>query len=68
MLKIPTNVGEYDGNRALRAHPATYSVKSGDSFYSIACYFGDLWPEEIADYNNMELGDPLPAGTKLDIP
>lgn len=68
VLKIPTNVGAYDGNRALRNHPGTYNVKSGDSFYSIACYYGDLWPEEIASYNDMDLGDPLPAGTKLNIP
>jgi len=68
VLKIPSNVGGYDGNRALHAHPATYTVKSGDTFYSIACFYGDLWPEEIADYNAMKMDDPLPAGTKLDIP
>jgi hypothetical protein len=68
VLTIPNNIGSFEGNRALRGHTSPYNVKTGDTFYSIACYYGDLWPEEIAAANNMDLGDSLPAGTKLVIP
>lgn len=68
VLTIPQNAGSYGPNRALTSHPTTYTVKTGDTFYSIACVYGDVWPEEIADYNDMSMGDALPAGTTLDIP
>ena len=67
-LTIPNNIGVFEGDPQLRAHTSPYNVKTGDTFYSIACYYGDLWPEEIAAANNMELGDSLPAGTELIIP
>ena len=68
-LTIPKTAATFDGGqRALVNHPATYTVKSGDSFYSIACHYGDVWPEEIAAQNNMSLSDPLSAGTTLNIP
>lgn len=56
------------GSRALHEHPAQYTVKSGDTFYTIACYFGNLMPDDIATYNSMSLSDKLKAGTVLDIP
>ena len=67
-LTIPSSIGAFEGDTQLRAHTSPYNVKTGDTFYSIACYFGDLWPEEIAAANGMELGDSLPAGTSLIIP
>jgi LysM repeat protein len=68
-LTIPKNAGTFDGGqRSLVNHPATYTVKSGDTFYSIACHYGDVWPEEIAAQNNMSLSDTLTAGTTLNIP
>jgi len=68
VLTIPKDAKAYQGDRTLHAHPTTYTVKSGDSFYSIACYFGDVWPEQIAAQNSMTLGDALTSGTQLDIP
>ncbi len=68
VLTIPKDAKAYQGNRTLNAHPTTYTVKSGDTFYSIACYFGDVWPEQIAAQNSMTLSDALTSGTKLDIP
>lgn len=68
VLKIPANPGKFDGNPMLANHPTTYTVKSGDTFYSIACVYGDVWPEEIAAQNGMDLTDSLTAGTTLDIP
>jgi len=68
VLTIPQDAPKFQGDRSLKNHPTTYTVTSGDSFYSIACVFGDVWPEEIAAQNFMELGDALAAGTQLDIP
>ena len=68
VLIIPQDAAKFQGDRSLKNHPSTYTVKSGDTFYSIACVFGDVWPEEIAAQNFMELGDALTSGTQLDIP
>jgi LysM repeat protein len=67
-LRIPTTGTWNLGNRALHDHPAQYTVNSGDTFYTIACYFGNLLPEDIATKNGMEVGNKLSAGTVLDIP
>jgi len=68
VLTIPKDGKAYQGDRTLHAHPTTYTVKTGDTFYSIACYFGDVWPEQIAAQNAMTLSDALASGTQLDIP
>ena len=68
VLTIPKAAGSFQGDRALRDHPADYTVKTGDTFYSIACRYGDVWPEEIAEYNSMAMDAALPAGTTLEIP
>ena len=68
VLTIPKDAKAYQGDRTLHAHPTTYTVKSGDTFYSIACYFGDVWPEQIAAQNGLTLGDALTSGSQLDIP
>jgi hypothetical protein len=68
VITIPDNLGPYEGTRQLRSHSSPYTVKTGDTFYSIACHYGDLWPEEIAAANGMEMNDSLPAGTDLIIP
>ncbi|MCB2179664.1 LysM peptidoglycan-binding domain-containing protein [bacterium] len=67
-LTIPTSGAAFQGERALVSHPATYTVSSGDTFYSIACHYGDVWPEEIAAQNGMTLDDTLTSGTVLNIP
>jgi LysM repeat protein len=67
-LRIP-DTGTWNlGSRSLRDHPTIYTVASKDTFYTIACYFGNLLPDDIAAKNGMDLTDKLSAGTVLDIP
>jgi len=68
VLAIPDNPGTFDGERMLASHPTTYTVSANETFYSIACKFGDVWPEEIAAQNGMEVEDALTAGTTIEIP
>lgn len=68
-LTIPVDdVGTFGSNRQLRSHPATYTASGNDTFFSIACAFGDVWPEHIAEANGMDLDDELRGGTTLHIP
>jgi hypothetical protein len=68
-LTIPVEeVGTFGANRQLRAHPTTYTATGNDTFFSIACAFGDVWPEHIAEANGMDLDDELQGGTQLHIP
>ncbi len=67
-LTIPKNAAEFAGNRALRSHPTTYTVTGDDTFYRIACKFGDVYPEEIASANGMKLKDDLTVGATIQIP
>ncbi|MEW5940918.1 MAG: LysM peptidoglycan-binding domain-containing protein [Chloroflexota bacterium] len=67
-LKIP-QTGSFPGERALRAHPTTYTVtSSNETFYSIACLFGDVFPEAIAQANGMSVDAALAVGKVLNIP
>jgi len=67
-LTIP-GTGTFPGDRALRPHPTTYTVSSSDqTFYSIACLFGDVDPSQIAAANGITLGTLLHAGQVLNIP
>lgn len=54
------------GSRTLVAHPTTYTVKSGESVYSIACKFGDVTPEAILAVNGLS-GD-VTVGSTINIP
>jgi LysM repeat protein len=56
------------GSRALKAHPTSYTVGSGDSVYSIACNFGDVAPESILAVNGLSSPSDLKAGTTIRIP
>jgi LysM repeat protein len=69
VLKIPQS-GSFPGPRALRPHPATYTVTASDeTFYSIACLFGDVDPARIAQANpGLSLGSVLPVGKPINIP
>lgn len=67
-ITIPSGVGSFGGERSLRAHPATYVASGADTFYSIACAFGDVWPEHIAEANGMSLDQAITSGTQLHIP
>jgi len=67
-LKIPQTGNGFDGQRALADHPDTYSVSSGDTVYSIACLYGDVYPEAIAERNDLSKPYNLRAGQELAIP
>lgn len=67
-LKIPQTGNPFEGERMLQEHPTTYVVKAGDTFGSIACYFGDLSPDMIALQNGMRTDQRLEAGEELIIP
>jgi membrane-bound lytic murein transglycosylase D len=67
-LVIPKDSGGFAGTRALRAHPADYTVLAGDTINSIACYFGDVYPEAIEAANNLTGDYVLTPGQILDIP
>ena len=56
------------GSRALHAHPGTYSVGSGQTIYHVACYYGDVAPEAIAQANGLAAPYTLTAGQSLIIP
>ena len=68
-LKIPQS-GSFPGTRALRNHPATYTVaSSSETVFSIACLFGDVRPEDIVRVNNLSGENPdLTSGQQLNIP
>jgi LysM repeat protein len=68
-LKIPANSTWPDGaSRALKTHPTTYTVVSGDSIYSVACKFGDVDPNSIVAANSLQSPYSLTGGTTLQIP
>lgn len=66
VLKIPSS-GSFPGDRALKGHPTTYTVASGDTLNGIACKFGDVLPESILAVNGLKSSD-VKSGLKLDIP
>ena len=67
-LKIPQTGNPFVTDRSLIKHPAQYTVAAGDTFYSIACKFGDVGPDMIAMANNKSVSDSLSAGEKIQIP
>lgn len=68
-LTIPQNAAEFaNGQRSLSPHPTEYTAVSGDTFFSIACKFGDVYPEEIALANSKGENYTPKVGEKLQIP
>jgi LysM repeat protein len=67
LLNIPAS-GSFPGDRALSAHPTTYTVQVGDTIYKVACHFGDVDPASIAAANNIAVTTPLTTGQILNIP
>ena len=67
-LKIPATGNWTVSDRALKAHPATYSVQSGDSLNSIACLYGDVSPEGIIAANGLVSPYTITTGQVLQIP
>ena len=66
-LSIPTSGNVFPGPRALLAHPTQYTVRNGDTIYSVACDFGDVDPLRIASANGLS-GSDLSAGATIQIP
>ena len=68
VLRIPQSAGEWPGPRALQSHPTDYTVRAGDTIFSIACLFGDVDPYRIAWANELSEPFTLSAGQTLYIP
>jgi hypothetical protein len=68
ILKIPSTGTWSAGERALKAHPTTYTVKSGDTIYTIGCAFGDVDPQGIIVANSLQSPYTLTTGKTLQIP
>jgi len=68
-LYLPEQADPFPGNRSLLDHPATIIVKSSnETVYSIACQFGDVDPDAIAQVNGIPVSASLVAGQQLTIP
>jgi LysM repeat protein len=67
-LSIPKTGHTFPDGRELHNHPADYTVKSGDTIYTIACYYGDVDPLAIADANGLDSPYSLTTGDVLQIP
>jgi LysM repeat protein len=67
VLRIPQS-GSFPGARALRVHPANYSVLSGNTIYAVACIYGDVDPMGIATTNALTAPYTLTPGTTIRIP
>ena len=68
VLKIPKTGNTFPGPRSLRKHPDTYTVRSGDTIYSIACIYGDADPNAIIFANSLQSPYNLKVGQELSIP
>ncbi len=68
VLTIPQTSNTFPGTRALLTHPADYTVRSGDTVYSVACLYGDVSPEMIGQANGLNAPYALTAGAKIRIP
>lgn len=66
-LRIPQS-GSWVGDRSLINHPASYTVRTGDTIYSIACAYGDVSPDMIVLQNNLSAPYTLTTGQTLVIP
>ena len=65
-LTIPQS-GTWPGARALKTHPAYYTVYTGDTLGSIACGYGDADPNTILAANGLT-SSTLTTGQVLYIP
>jgi LysM repeat protein len=67
-VHIPQSGNPFPGDPALRPHPATYIVQSGDTLGSVACYYGNVDPAAIAQLNGFDPSQALVVGQQLQIP
>ncbi len=70
VLKMPQTGNPFPGTRAWHTHPDTYTVSgNGDTtIYGVACYYGDIFPNSIAQSNNLPLSTTLTVGQRLIVP
>ena len=67
-LRIPQSGTWNSGSRSWHSHPTTYTVRVGDNINTVACYFGDLLPEDVVGANNLASPYTLTSGQTLTIP
>src|SRR5512146_624342 len=67
-VKIPQSGTWSSGERALKAHPDTYTVAAGDTLNKIACKYGDVDPSAILFANDLSGAGDIKAGMTLNIP
>ncbi len=68
VVKIPQSGTWNSGDRALKAHPAEYTVVSGDTLNRIACKYGDVDPSAILVANGMSSANDIKVGNTINIP
>ncbi len=68
VLNLPQTGNPFPADRMLHTHPSTWTVSAGDTLNSIACYYGDLSPQQIATANNLSASATLTTGQQLTIP
>lgn len=68
VIEIPEKARPFPVKRALSPHPNQYVVQSFYTLSSIACQFGDVYHEDIARENDLNIGADLIPGQVLDIP
>ena len=70
VLQIPQTGNPFPGTRAWHNHPDTYTVSGNDdtTLFGVACYYGDIFPQTIAQANNLALTATLTVGQQLTIP
>jgi LysM repeat protein len=68
-LKIPTT-GEFPGDRQANSYtrPDTYMITGETTASEVACWYGDVYPEEIMQANNLKSNDLPDAAKTLLLP
>ena len=67
-LNIPQTGHTFPGETALIPHPATHTVASGETVYTIACKYGDADPNEIIAANGLQSPYTLTVGKQISVP
>ena len=68
VLEVPQSGSWPTEDRAQLPHPDTWTVSPGETVYSIACEYGDVWPEAIIAVNGLTAPYELQPGQVLQIP
>ncbi len=68
VLDIPQTGSWPTGERKLLDHPDVWNVSPGETVYSIACAYGDVWPEWIIQVNGLKAPYDLSGIATLQIP